>query len=200
MPSPLVPLLAAAATDAAAALADHADADWSVTAADSTLSCQDLLTHAVDDLVFYAGQVVLASPERSHVPFEVVPWEGTAVRDQLAALPVYARMLGLVIDGTPPASRSFHVYGVSDPEGFAAMGAVEVLVHAYDISRALGGAWRPDPGHAGPVVARLFPDAPPAGRGEDATDVLLWCTGRTTLAATPRRDEWRWEGRPAADR
>jgi hypothetical protein len=70
------------------------------------------------------------------------------------------------------------------------MGVVETLVHTYDVATALGLHWRPPAEICVPVLARLFPDAPPG----DPSDVLLWCTGRTVFDGRPRRTQWRWDG------
>jgi hypothetical protein len=40
-------------------------------------------------------------------------------------------------------SRAYHTFGLSDPEGFAAMGIVEALVHTHDLAERLGLAWNP---------------------------------------------------------
>jgi hypothetical protein len=50
----------------------------------------------------------------------------------------------------------------SDPEGFAAMGVVETLVHTHDLAEGLGLAWTPPSDLCSRVLARLFPDAPKA--------------------------------------
>ena len=71
------------------------------------------------------------------------------------------------------------------------MGAVEGLVHTWDISTALGGQWHPPASLSAPVIDRLFPDAPNVA-DVDAGAVLLWCTGRIALADHPRRASWRW--------
>jgi hypothetical protein len=78
---------------------------------------------------------------------------------------------------------------MADAEGFAAMGAAEVLVHTHDITSGLGLGWAPPPELSAPVLSRLFPDAP-AG---DPTQVLLWCCGRAALPDRPRLEAWRWD-------
>ncbi|GAA2889703.1 hypothetical protein [Nonomuraea rubra] len=71
------------------------------------------------------------------------------------------------------------------------MGMVELLVHGLDIGRALDLGWRPPEHLCAPAVRRLFPEAPD---GADATEVLLWCTGRAELPGLGRRDRWQWDG------
>lgn len=200
MQTPYADLLDASVRSAGDTLRALADHDWSRPATDSEWSCRDVLVHVVDDLLFYAGSVLLASTERRFIPIEATPWEPDTPIEQLVdALGAYGAILRLVVLDTPSTSRGFHVYGVSDPEGFAAMGAVEVLVHAWDVTRAHGSTWRPDPGQCRPLVDRLFPEAPSV-ENADAADILLWCTGRQELDGLPRRESWTWDGRPLADR
>ncbi len=94
---------------------------------------------------------------------------------------------------TPPAVRAHHVHGASDPEGFAAMGIVETLVHTHDLAEGLGLAWTPPAGMCSRVLARLFPDAPLT---TDPWPTLLWATGRSELSGHARLTTWRWYGEP----
>ncbi|MBE1534392.1 maleylpyruvate isomerase N-terminal domain-containing protein [Actinomadura algeriensis] len=94
---------------------------------------------------------------------------------------------------TPPDVRAYHVYGPSDPEGFVAMGVVEMLVHTHDLIEGLGIPYAPPTGVCARVLHRLFPDAPV---DEPPWQTLLWATGRADLPGRPRVTEWRWEGTP----
>jgi hypothetical protein len=98
-------------------------------------------------------------------------------------------LLRLAVCAAPATARAWHPHGTSDPDGFAAMGIVETIVHTYDIGRGLGLTWTPPGDLSAAVLARLFPAAP-AG---DPSAVLLWCTGRTALGDRPRLTEWRWD-------
>ena len=100
-----------------------------------------------------------------------------------------AELLRLAVSAASPERRAWHPNGTSDPEGFAAMGVVEMLVHTYDITRGLGLEWTPPSELSAPVLARLFPGAPPG----NPSGVLLWCTGRAALPNRPRLDRWRWD-------
>ena len=51
------------------------------------------------------------------------------------------------------------------------MGILEVLVHTHDIARGLDVSWVPPDELCGPVVERLFPDAPPGPAGGGAVVV-----------------------------
>ncbi len=61
---------------------------------------------------------------------------------------------------TAPDVRAHHVFGNSDPEGFAAMGVVEILVHMDDVAAGLGVGWHPPADLCDRALARLFPAAP----------------------------------------
>jgi hypothetical protein len=101
------------------------------------------------------------------------------------------------VDAASPDARGWHPYGTSDPDGFAAMGVVETLVHTFDIATGLGLDWRPPSLLCAPVLGRLFPSAP-AG---DPSEVLLHVTGRRSLPGHERLTTWSWDSsvRAAAD-
>ncbi|MFD0428293.1 hypothetical protein ACFQ60_09745 [Streptomyces zhihengii] len=100
-------------------------------------------------------------------------------------------LLVAMVRTTPPDVRGHHVFGASDPEGFAAMGVVETLVHTHDVAEGLGLEWEPPAELCARVLTRLFPDVP-AGHGP--WPALLWATGRGELPGLPRRTAWRWYG------
>jgi hypothetical protein len=170
-------------------LGPYRDADWSVPALDLDWSCWQAGVHIADCLVFYASQIIDQEPG-SWVPFELV-MDGDATPDGLLRMiGVGGAILERTVAAAGPADRGYHVYGTSDAGGFAAMGAIETLIHTYDIARALGADWRPPGELCAPVLARLFPAAP----GGDPQAVLLWCAGRSELGDRPRRTEWQWDG------
>ncbi|MFC7650006.1 hypothetical protein ACFQX6_63985 [Streptosporangium lutulentum] len=49
-----------------------------------------------------------------------------------------ARILAAMVRTTPARVRAYHPTGMADPEGFAAMGCVEALLHGQDIAQGLG--------------------------------------------------------------
>jgi hypothetical protein len=111
----------------------------------------------------------------------------------LLVLEAIGALLVAIVRTTPPRVRGYHSFGVSDPEGFAAMGVVETLVHTHDLAEGLGLSWTPPASLCSRVLARLFPDAP------ETTDpwlTLLWATGRAELAGRPRLSTWQWQGAP----
>jgi hypothetical protein len=187
----LVPpdLICDAVAETQRALWPAVDEDWSVLATDLEWSCWKTAFHIADDLVFYASQII-DQPEEGYVPFEITMTDGAKPEGLLRTIAVCGTILQRTAAAAQPGDRGYHVYGVSDAEGFTAMGVVETLVHTYDIATAQGLDWRPPAEMCAPVLARLFPDAPPG----DPSAVLLWCTGRTVLAGRPRQAQWRWDG------
>ena len=104
-------------------------------------------------------------------------------------------MLAGVVAGAPADRLSHHSYGISDPEGFAAMGVVETAVHAHDVTTTLGLPWQLPADLCERVIDRLFPGLP---EHPDPWERLLWATGRLALPDHPARESWRWDGRPVA--
>jgi hypothetical protein len=181
-------LVGSATAEMGRALGGAGDADWSVTAGDVTWSCRETGAHVADDLFSYASQV-LAQPERDYLPIEAVVQDWATPETLLRSVTMCGDLLRLAVDATPPTARGWHPYGTSDPDGFAAMGIVEVLVHTHDIAQGLGLEWAPPVDLSAAVLARLFPQAPDGPPSE----VLLWCTGRRPLGDRPRLTEWRWD-------
>jgi hypothetical protein len=121
----------------------------------------------------------------------VAPAEGP--RAQVAVLEVCGAMLAAMVATAPSNRLAHHVYGASDPGGFAAMGVVEVLVHMFDVAGGLGLDWEPPADLCGRALARLFPAAP---SGAEPLPTLLWATGRGALPDHPVQTSWRWDDTP----
>jgi hypothetical protein len=170
------------------ALGFAADADWTTPAGDLDWSCWSTAGHVADDLFSYASQVI-AQPTHGYLPIEANLDARATPAELLECVAMCGRLLGLAVSSAAPDARAYHPCGISDPEGFAAMGVVEVLVHTYDIASGLDLAWVPPHDLCSGVLDRLFPDAP-AG---SPADVLLWCAGREPLDTVPRRATWRWD-------
>ncbi|MEU7639740.1 hypothetical protein [Streptomyces sp. NPDC039016] len=166
--------------------------------------CWETVEHLSDDLFAYAAQLGPSTPPLDReVPFF---WHrrrpggpANAVHADRAAGPAgllqtleaCGALLVAMVRTTPPQVRAHHVFGVSDPEGFAAMGIVETVVHTHDLTSGLGLDWDPPAEVCARVLTRLFPDVP---TGAAPWPTLLWATGRTALPGHPRRTEWRWDG------
>ncbi|MFK4227242.1 hypothetical protein [Streptomyces sp. NPDC019890] len=191
---------------AVAALREAPPAAWDGKAGSLEWDCWETVEHLSDDLFAYAAQIGPRTPPLDReVPFA---WErrrpggpANAIHADRAAgatgllqvLEASGALLVAMVRTTPATVRAHHSYGVSDPEGFAAMGVVETLVHTHDLAEGLGLAWEPPAALCSRVLARLFPDAP-----EDSAPwpTLLWATGRAELPGHPRLTTWRWSGAP----
>ncbi|NUK00409.1 hypothetical protein [Streptomyces lunaelactis] len=179
---------------------------WGRKAGTLEWDCWETVEHLSDDLFAYAVQLGPRTPPLDgEVPFV---WEsrrpggpGNAVHADrtagpaglLQVLEASGALLVAMVRTTPSHVRSYHGYGVSDPEGFGAMGIVETLVHTYDLAEGLGLVWDPPADLCARVLARLFPHAPV---DTDPWLTLLWATGRTELDGRPRLTTWRWYGEP----
>ncbi|HEU4676836.1 MAG TPA: hypothetical protein VFS29_12650 [Motilibacteraceae bacterium] len=198
--SQLAQLVRATGETCADALSPFVEVDWRATAArDLAWSVWDTVVHVVDDLYFYAAQVLLAD-EDDYICFEAKADGHADPSRLLAALRVHARLLAGVVETADPSTRGYHVHGVSDPVGFGAMGIVECLVHTFDAVHGVdgGSSWLPPDHLARPALTRLFRDLPvdtSAGAGEQ----LLHLCGRIPLGDQPRLTEWRWYGEPLGD-
>ncbi len=179
---------------------------WDGRAGSLEWDCWETGEHLSDDLFAYAAQLGPGSPPLTgEVPFL---WESrrpggpaNAIHADRAAGPAgllqvleaSGALLVAMARTTPPQTRAYHGYGVSDPEGFAAMGLVETLVHTHDLAEGLGLVWAPPAGLCSRALARLFPDAP---QDTDPWPTLLWATGRAELPGRPLLTTWRWYGEP----
>ncbi|MGW0775576.1 hypothetical protein ACWD01_18445 [Streptomyces sp. NPDC002835] len=194
---------------AVAALRDAPPAAWDGAAGTLEWTCWETAEHLADDLFAYAVQLGPRTPPLDRgVPFHYesrrpggpansVHADRDAGPDGLfEVLEASGALLTAMVRTASPDLRSHHVFGASDPEGFAAMGVVETLVHTHDLAEGLGLPWEPPAGLCARVLARLFRDVP-----EDAAPwpALLWSTGRADLPGRPRPGAWRWYGAPLTD-
>ncbi|GAA0671571.1 hypothetical protein GCM10010193_24800 [Kitasatospora atroaurantiaca] len=197
---------------AVAALRGAVGADWSARAGSLDWDCWETVEHLSDDLFAYAAQLGPEKPpmdgevpfrwvrERPGGPANVIFADRSAgPAGLLQVLEASGALLVAMVRTTPPEVRAHHGFGAADPEGFAAMGVVETLVHTHDLAGGLGLAWAPPADLCDRVLARLFPDAP---TDTDRWPTLLWATGRGELPGRPRLTTWRWYGtpRPATSR
>lgn len=192
-----------------AALRDAPDGGWDAAAGTLEWSCWQTAEHLADDLFAYALQLGPRVPSlTSYVP---VTWrqqdpggptstifvdrgEGTA--GLLQALEACGALLTSMVRTASPDLRSHHVFGVSDPAGFGAMGVVETLVHTHDLTTGLGlpQPFTPPADLCARSLHRLFPDAP---ADAEPWPALLWSTGRTSLPGRATvAGGWRWKGEP----
>jgi hypothetical protein len=191
---------------AADALNGALDQDWRVPAGSLEWDCWETVEHMADDLFAYAGQLgPRRPPQDTHVPFA---WQRShpggpaltifadASTDNAGLVQVFeacGTFLSSLVTTVPLDIRAHHIFGLGDPEGFAAMGVVEVLVHMHDVAAGLGIDWSPPEDLCDRVLYRLFPDAPTSTR---RWETLLWATGRGEVAGRARLVEWRWHCAP----
>ncbi|MGP4029640.1 maleylpyruvate isomerase N-terminal domain-containing protein [Actinomadura sp. 3N407] len=177
---------------------------WDAKAGTLEWDCWETVEHLSDDLFAYAAQLGPKTPPMDgEVPFV---WEsrraggpanavhanrGAGPAGLLQVLEACGGLLIAMVRSTPPDVRAHHVFGASDPEGFAAMGIVEILVHTHDLADGLGLPWEPPADLCSRVLGRLFPDAP---RDTAPWATLLWATGRAELPGRSRLTSWRWDG------
>jgi hypothetical protein len=181
-------------------------AAWDSRAGSLEWDCWETIEHLCDAVFSYAVQLAPPTPPLDgDVPFlcesrrpggpdnAIYADRAAGPAGLLQVLEASGGLLTAMVRTTPPQVRAYHSYVASDPEGFAAMGVVETLVHTHDVAAGLGLAWTPPAGLCARVLARLFPDAPAA---PDPWPALLWATGRAELAGHPRLTSWRWYGKP----
>ncbi|MDJ0343624.1 hypothetical protein QMK19_26575 [Streptomyces sp. H10-C2] len=179
---------------------------WSGMAGSLEWDCWETVEHLSDDLFAYAVQLGPRTPpldgevpfvwesRRSGGPKNAVHADRTAgPAGLLHVLEATGALLVAMVRTTPSQVRAYHGFGVSDPEGFAAMGIVETLVHTDDLAEGLGLTWTAPADICSRVLTRLFPDAP---RTTEPWPTLLWATGRAELPGRPRLTTWRWNGAP----
>lgn len=182
---------------------------WEGKAGTLEWDCWETVEHLADDLFAYAVQLGPAAPpldgdvpfvwqaRRPGGPANAVHADRTAgPAGLLQVLEACGALLVAMVRTAPPETRAHHSYGVSDPEGFAAMGLVETLVHTHDLAAGLGLSWQPPAAPCARALARLFPAAP---TGTPPWPTLLWATGRAELPGHPRVTEWRWDSSVRAD-
>ncbi|MFJ4836559.1 VOC family protein [Streptomyces sp. NPDC088746] len=187
-------------------LAESPADDWRVPAGTLAWDCWETVEHLSDDLFAYAVQLGPRTPSlESEVPYrwapdrEGGPWNSIFANPEagtaglLQTLEASGALLTAMVRTASPSLRSYHSHGVSDPEGFAAMGVVETLVHTHDVAAGLSLSWAPPRDLCDRVLARLFPDAPD---DDDRWTVLLWSTGRADLPGRDRVTSWKWHGAP----
>lgn len=184
-------------------LTEIPDRRWRENARDSEWTCERVWAHVAECHLQYQALLTRASHRPAWLPIELTfeSEESVTVEDLRHTVITTATMLDNLVAALPASTRAYHPYGVSDPEGFAAMGAVEVIVHGWDILHAEDPqkVWMPPQDLVLPLIKRLFArhvaetpqlaDATPA-------QALLHLTGRKAFGDLPRKTTWRWDGRP----
>lgn len=165
------------------------DRDWSVRAGTLEWDCWHTAEHIGDCLLSYAWQLAVqpttryvravASAEKDASPAEVLEFAVTG-----------GRVLAAMVRTSPAHVRAYHPGGMSDPEGFAALGCNEALLHGNDIALGFGLSLEPPRDVCRRVFARLYPQAPSGPIDVDPWTSLLWIGGRIELPGHPQ-PHWR---------
>jgi hypothetical protein len=190
---------------ATAALGGAPAEAWGNQAGTLDWTCWETVEHIADDLFAYATQLTPATPPGGYIPIAMTsarpdgpqsaihidPSSGAA--SLLQAVEACGALLVAMITTSSPDTRAWHPEGISDPEGFAAMGVTETLVHGYDVAQGLGVPWEPPADLCARVLSRLFPSVPAEPLPWPA---FLWATGRADLPDRPRLADWHWHAEP----
>ena len=127
----------------------------------------------------------IATAEKDASPAEVLEFAVTG-----------GRILASMVRTSPPHVRAFHPTGMADPEGFAALGCNEALLHGDDIAQGFGRSLDPPRDVCRGVFSRLFPQATADLADADPWAALRWAGGRAELAGHPQQPNWRPHSAP----
>jgi hypothetical protein len=184
---------------------------WSQRAGSLKWDCWETIEHIATAHYLYGSQLGRRNPAEAT---RIVHMEGSwperpnlvmhANREQgpdglLQLMEASASLLGAMVRTSSVDARVWHPLGVTDPEGCAAMGTVEVVVHAYDVAAGLAVDWTPPAEVCTRALDRLFPDVT-VRDGDEPWPTLLWATGRRDLPGRERRTDWVWDNSPRSDR
>jgi hypothetical protein len=169
------------------ALQRGCDGDWSSRAGTLTWDCWHTAAHLADVLVSYAAQLA-AQARDGWVGFFTEPDPAAPPEVLAQVIDAAGNLLVATVRCTPDDTRAYHALGVIGAEGFAALGAAELLLHVDDITTGLGFDFTPPEELCAPVLQRLFPGAAPTTVG--AWPSLRWVTGRIDLPDRPSPEGW----------
>jgi uncharacterized protein (TIGR03083 family) len=183
------------------ALRPAVDADWAVPAGTIEWSCRKTAEHIGQAALHWASQLAVGART------QYVRWSAQAQplappAGVLDFVDAAGRILALVVRASPPDTRAFHPWGIGDPEGFAGMACVELLVHGEDLAQGLNCSLQPPAELCDRVLTRLFPHEPRLA--DDPWLELRRLTGRAAQA--PQSWKWRptpldepWDGAPTPE-
>ena len=178
---------------------------WARQAGPMDCDCWDALDHLNNGLFSYAlrlapqvpylqGRPTIVWQRPGEQPLPIITDRESGPEAGIEALLMMGGLVAAVVDARPPTARSWHIWGTADPEGFAAMGVVETLAHAFDLTQGLKVPFAAPGDLVAPALARLFPEAP---QGTDPWATMLWATGRGELEGRERvSPDWQWHSAP----
>jgi hypothetical protein len=143
---------------------------------------------------YLQGRSTIVWQRPGEQPLPIITDRESGPEAGIEALLMMGGLVAAVVDARPASARAWHIWGTADPEGFAAMGVVETLAHAFDLTQGLGVDFEAPGDLVAPALARLFPEAP---ADTDPWPTLLWATGRGELAGHAKRSpDWTWHSAP----
>jgi hypothetical protein len=190
--------LEAALASVSATLEQAIDQDWTVKAGGLEWDCWHTAEHIGDGLMSYGAQLV-AQPAGRYVRFLASAEKDASAAEILEFAQAGGGILVATVRTAAPQVRAYHPSGMADPEGFAAMGCVEELLHGQDIAGGLHRSLDPPREVCARVLTRLFRQLPADLAGTDPWLTLQWATGRISLPSHPRLTKWTWQGAPLGE-
>ncbi|MEV8378161.1 hypothetical protein AB0P21_35815 [Kribbella sp. NPDC056861] len=178
-------------------LSGAVDGDWSVPAGDLEWSCAFTVEHVGQALLHWSTQLAV-NAETGYVRWRSQVQNGAPPAGMIDFLEAAGRILGLVVQAAPAGTRAFHPWGIADPDGFAGMGCVELLLHGKDLADGLALRYEPSAEVCLRVLTRMFAHRSDelADLGADSWTALQWVTGRVDLPGRPSVQPWKWRATP----
>jgi uncharacterized protein (TIGR03083 family) len=171
------------------ALRPAVDADWAVPAGTIEWSCRKTAEHIGQANLHWASQLAVGA-QTQYVRWSAQAQSLAPPAGVLDFVEAAGRIMALVVRATPPETRAFHPWGIGDPEGFAGMACVELLVHGNDLAQGLNCSLQPPADLCDRVLTRLFPHEP--RKLPDPWAELRRQTGRAADAP----ESWKWRPTP----
>ena len=171
--------------------------NWQLKTPDLDWTQAQTAIHTMRACLEYSNQVVGQRKDTYH-PILIDQKDKAIPADYLPMIKTAGDMLSRLVITADKNDRAWHSYGESDPEGFAAMGVVEVSVHTYDLALGFGIEFTPLNEPSEFAIRRLFLDTVelPSQYFSNYSwgELLLWYAGRISLGNVSRRTGWKWNG------
>lgn len=164
------------ATDA---LAPHVGADWSVDAGELEWDVDATVVHVLGALT--KETLYLASRSSRFIAISPGKFRNATPAELVRSIGPAAQALANTADASPPGVLAYHNTGMTDAEGYLAMGCSEVLLHTWDACTGLAVEFPGSDELAAAVLARTFPWVE-TNPNEGPWRTLLWAFGRIELA------------------
>jgi hypothetical protein len=172
-----------AAELATSALAPYEEVDWSARAGDLEWDIESTVVHLIGALAKEA--LYLASRSTRFIAINPAKFRSATHADLVRSIVPAAQALANTAAATPDGALAYHSTGMTDAEGYLAMGCAEVLVHSWDACRGFDVEFSGSDELAAAVLARTYPWVH-TQPGDGPWRTLLWALGRITLVGSPR--------------